>query len=380
MKARRSILQRLPRQKDTNAGLWMDRFLSHQTESKSGAQGQENADESSGTAKAKAELLQQLSTLEIPMGYRAAIADRRRSLESLCLTAEAAAVGRLIIGIGQKGPLEVGLHLDHTWGVPVLPGSALKGLCAATAHHLLHDKDWRKSSPNGESSPGPSQAWLFGTIERIGQVIFHDAWWVPGPEEMHLPIYKDVMTVHHPDYYQGKSVAQKPGPDVPPPSDMDSPIPVSFASVTGTFLIAVEGDLEWTKAALSILKIGLRELGLGAKTNAGYGRMELDFESEVERRVSEAARAQAAAAKEAERQKRQQEDAEKQLPGVIKRLNLGSAANLVPEWLGRLKGPRRRSFAQRAVEKLTRKSLKGKTDQWAVDLLSAESAPACDKE
>src|SRR5262249_5571079 len=35
---------------------------------------------------------------------------------------------RLIVGLGNKGVIEAGLRLHHTYGVPLIPGSALKGL------------------------------------------------------------------------------------------------------------------------------------------------------------------------------------------------------------------------------------------------------------
>lgn len=389
MEARRHILQSLKPTESTHAGLWMDRFLEEQTTAKNDKTPDEKKDSQPDAAESvagqRAKLIQQLGKIRVPIGYKAAFRLRELDFERLksaqhgaCTIAET--TGRLIIGIGQKTPLEVGLHLDHTWGVPVLPGSALKGLCSATAHLLLADQQWRKPKPSVDGAPTTSREWLFGTVKHIGHVVFHDAWWCPLPEAQTLPIHQDVMTVHHPDYYQGKRVSKDPGADIVPPSDMDSPNPISFASVTGKFLIAIEGEPEWCEAALGILKIGLRELGLGAKTNAGYGRMKLDFVSEAERQADETARGQAAAAKEVERQQRQNEADAAVLPNVIKRLSLGSAANTVPDWLGRLRGPLRQQFAQRAIEQLTSKALKGRTDKWAIDLLAAAAAPAQGKD
>uniref|UniRef100_UPI002ADE6D8E RAMP superfamily CRISPR-associated protein n=1 Tax=Thermoflexus sp. TaxID=1969742 RepID=UPI002ADE6D8E len=40
--------------------------------------------------------------------------------------------GRLIVGLGRKGPLEVGFTF-HRYGFPVLPGSSLKGLARTWA-------------------------------------------------------------------------------------------------------------------------------------------------------------------------------------------------------------------------------------------------------
>ena len=36
--------------------------------------------------------------------------------------------GRMVLGLSSESPFEVGLRLHHTYGTPVIPGSALKGL------------------------------------------------------------------------------------------------------------------------------------------------------------------------------------------------------------------------------------------------------------
>ena len=64
---------------------------------------------------------------------------------------------------------------------------------------------------------------------------FHDALWIPDGDR--LPLDLDVMTVHHPDYYQGKDDA--------PPADWDSPNPVAFVSAHGKYLLRSTGPEEW---------------------------------------------------------------------------------------------------------------------------------------
>jgi CRISPR-associated protein Cmr6 len=75
-----------------------------------------------------------------------------------------------------------------------------------------------------------------------------------------------VITVHHPDYYQG-------GKDAP--ADWDSPNPVSLLSATGNYLIALAGPSVWVDAAFRILELALAEQGVGAKTSSGYGRLRM---------------------------------------------------------------------------------------------------------
>lgn len=260
MDCRRAIFQNLSAPQSAHAGLWMDKFLSSQTE--------RNSTDGIGD---KQKLIEQVAQLQIPEGYREAFELRERSLKaSNALVALAAVQGRMAVGLGAKGSLETGLRLEHTWGVPVIPGSALKGLAAATANLVVEDHDqWKKpegwpAAARGKSAPTSFQ-YLFGTTDGSGHVIFQDAWWKP--EGSKLPIHLDVMTVHHPAYYQQGSAS---------PSDFDSPIPIPFASVSGKFLVALEGEEEWLKAAFQLLEIGLAEFGIGAKTSSGYGRLALE--------------------------------------------------------------------------------------------------------
>ncbi len=93
----------------------------------------------------------------------------------------------------------------------------------------------------------------------------------------------DMMKPHHGSYYMTPDDGHKP---VPEPTDFDSPVPVPFLSVKGTFLIAIakrdkrlpDNCLE--QASLLVTQ-SLAEWGIGGKTNADYGRLKL--ESEVPR-------------------------------------------------------------------------------------------------
>lgn len=261
----------------SHAGLWIDKFLSSQP------MNGENGDAARG---ARGNHLRMAAGIRYPEGYEKAFERRLRLFDTTAdlhwndndsvgaedaaedftvVVAEAKSRGRLVVGLGEESVLEVGIHLDHTWGVPVIPGSALKGLAAAAARQLVEDESWRES--------GESYRCLFGSTDEQGEVAFLDAWWKP--EKANFPLHLDVMTVHHAEYYQSKSAA---------PSDTDSPVPIPFLSTTGTFVLAVEGPGEWCDAALELLRIGLDKLGIGAKTNSGYGRMTLRWPTAEERR------------------------------------------------------------------------------------------------
>jgi len=56
-------------------------------------------------------------------------------------TFELALASRLLVGHGNASATEVGLSVHHTWGVPVIPGSALKGLLSHYIDAVYGPKD-----------------------------------------------------------------------------------------------------------------------------------------------------------------------------------------------------------------------------------------------
>ncbi|MBX3015608.1 MAG: type III-B CRISPR module RAMP protein Cmr6 [Caldilineaceae bacterium] len=170
--------------------------------------------------------------------------------------------GRMVIGLGAESVLETSVALHRTYGVPYIPGSALKGLSAAYAHQRLKDPKWKKG--------GEAHQVLFGDTTTAGYITFYDALYIPGSQKEDKPLHADVITVHHPKYYQGGQAA---------PADWDSPTPIPFLSATGSYLIALStspGADAWVDVAYEILGNALTEMGIGAKTSSGYGRMKLE--------------------------------------------------------------------------------------------------------
>lgn len=218
--------------------------------------------------------------------YQKAYLRWRRDLEAfpyaMC-QAEMGTCGRLIVGLGTPSALETGISLHHTYGVPYLPGTALKGLAAHYCDQVwgwgedgdVRFRKHRERSPDDpargkELAPGDAYAVLFGTTEDAGHITFHDAWYIPRSVKS---LVRDVMTPHHMAYYGEKNGAA--------PTDFDEPNPVSFLSVNGSFLLAVSCDLEpketagrqWAELALTLLSQALEEWGIGGKTSSGYGRL-----------------------------------------------------------------------------------------------------------
>ncbi len=171
---------------------------------------------------------------------------------------------RLIVGLGNKGVIEVGLRLHHTYGVPLIPGSALKGLAAHYCHEVYGAAD--EQYHQGRSYYNL----LFGTKDDGGVIRFEDGWIHPD-SLADQGLLADVMAPHHQKWQTEEDVA---------PTDFESPIPVPFLSVAGCFHVAIcwqgpeHAQAEaWTKRAMELLKAALVEWGIGGKTSSGYGQL-----------------------------------------------------------------------------------------------------------
>ncbi len=181
--------------------------------------------------------------------------ERLESLPGTVILATFRAEGRKVVGIGAPNVLQNSLTMNRVWGMPLIPGSALKGLAS---HYAA-------SMPDDELSQKQREA-LFGTTEDAGYLIWLDAWHVP--DLARSPFAPDVVTPHHGKYYQD--------PANNPPWDFDDPIPSYFLSARGTFLVAIQApDDERARTAMTLLRRALAEWGIGAKISTGYGRMEL---------------------------------------------------------------------------------------------------------
>jgi CRISPR-associated protein Cmr6 len=204
------------------------------------------------------------------------------------------ATSRLLVGHGNPSPTEVGLTLHRTWGVPVIPGSSLKGLLASYVETVYGPDDpdhpgpeeadrepfagvgWNEQGNRLVRPPGTAYRRLFGAPDvdgaadgaSRGEVIVHDALWVPDKEP---PLARDVLTVHQRTYY-----SEEPGSKAWP-NDYDSPIPVAFLTVrpSARFLVAISGPPALLGVAEDCLRGALAGRGVGGKTAAGYGRIEL---------------------------------------------------------------------------------------------------------
>ncbi len=167
---------------------------------------------------------------------------------------------KLSIGLGYPTPTETSLQIHHTYGVPYIPSSAIKGVL----RHWL--EQWKvinyiASVPLAEVF-GKTKGRNDGYSSR-GKVIFFDAF----PEKVEVDL--DIINVHYPKYYAG----------LEPPHDAQNPNPVHFPVVVkGEFKFIVGSkDLgnEVLNTLMHELKEALATIGIGAKTRSGYGRFEI---------------------------------------------------------------------------------------------------------
>ena len=255
-----------------NPGLLLQRFLTADATGANGDPAERHALLAATIQATRAEGLRSL--------YRQAFDQWTRSFpdDPLNPFVDLRTTGRLIVGLGSESVLETGIRLHSTYGLPVIPGSGFKGLAAHYSDHVWgqrhladdakgENKAFRREGPDDEHQ---FHKLLFGTTADGGVIAFHDAWILPeclGNSGLEL----DVMTPHHPRWQTNAAA----------PTDFDSPIPVAFLSVCGTFRVRLSwagpvGHSQsgaWTTLAMSLLKEALAEWGVGGKTSSGYGRL-----------------------------------------------------------------------------------------------------------
>lgn len=250
------------------------------------------------------EWLKKLAEIKIDDDYKNFFKTWKQSLDDVyTLTATFTLESRLLLGHGEPSAAEVGLKVHHTWGVPVIPGSALKGLL----HHYLtitYDDDHNFKGVTWDGSritkgPGKAIHALFGGPEATGDgptdkaaagfVTFHDALYKPGSAPENQPYAADVLTVHQKSYNDSKGDK--------PPNDYDSPTPIGFLTVRPKvqFLVALSGPEKFVELAFQKLDDALKEWGIGGKTSAGYGRMNGNVKKMIEKRREEEKRQKAMA-------------------------------------------------------------------------------------
>ncbi len=170
---------------------------------------------------------------------------------------------RMYTELSAGNTLETGASTHHTYGMPMLAGSAIKGAVRSYTENLFE----KNNQPNKENILNI----LFGSgdeetdSDNAGYIIWHDAWWIPN--EVNKPFVSEIVTVHHQQYYDGK---------LDEALDMESPTPNQQIAIQGGFYFTLQGDDKWVNFAKELLVAVLKNQGMGAKGSSGYGYFELD--------------------------------------------------------------------------------------------------------
>ncbi|MFC1642672.1 type III-B CRISPR module RAMP protein Cmr6 [Myxococcota bacterium] len=187
---------------------------------------------------------------------------RRRGLA--VVSWEGMLIWRMATGLGTDHPTENGFSFDHATGLPVIPGTSVKGLCRAAAPLL----DWETELIERLFGPEKVTAESPG---RRGEAIFFDASPVSWPR-----LEVDIANSHHPEYYGNSGTASDADRRKKPkePVETEDPNPVNFLTVAegAQFLFSLLAPHEDKVRVHELLQSALRDVGIGVKTAVGYGR------------------------------------------------------------------------------------------------------------
>ena len=202
---------------------------------------------------------------------------------------------RLIVGLGGDHVLETNMTLHHIYGIPYIPGSAVKGVL----RHWWLQEDF--DNKEDKALKDKNFLDLFGSQKQRGKVQFLDAY-----PNSNVRLATDIMNPHYPNYYGGTE----------PPTDSQNPVPINFLTVEQTtfrFAFLAEDQRLLDKLKMRF-EDALELKGIGAKTAVGYGYFrdfkEMDI---IKREVEKQRKAERLLAeKQAEKQRLKKEETERQ--------------------------------------------------------------------
>lgn len=156
----------------------------------------------------------------------------------------------LLVGSGYAHPklkendddFQLGFFFDHTTGLPIISGSSIKGVLKNVAKHEDFMQDIY-----GQTIPLD--------IFEDGETVFYDAFILSSSNKNNEIFGSDYITSHHSDEPNGV---------------LKDPNPIKFLKILPnvTFRFQFQCDDKY----LDIFKKIIIDLGLGAKTNVGYGK------------------------------------------------------------------------------------------------------------
>lgn len=204
-------------------------------------------------------------------------------------------IHRLLVGIGTPTTYGIGLTIHPLYGLPIIPGSSIKGAARSALEPSLEAGDtldslWNWLHPGeqvqlppllrclAECPAKPLIDCLFGASTvgdpGAGFIVFQDA--VPLAIPTTGPFQLDVATPHYGAYYTATPASA--------PNDRGNPTPVRFPvvreGITFCFPLRLTSwarDLDpqaqdaWLTIAAAILHYTMTSQGIGGKRGVGYG-------------------------------------------------------------------------------------------------------------
>lgn len=195
----------------------------------------------------------------------------RKNLEEKfnCISFIGSVNDKMVIGLGNQSVFETDITLHHTYGIPYIPGQAIKGVFRNYIIQEYFSSDEKNAIQNKNFEL------IFGGKNCAGKVVFQDVF-----PRNNFNIALDVMTPHYKLYYDKENSL---------PLDSDSPTPIYFLVIKDTefeFNVAIDKSIsneKWNSTDASGLDEFITEnlietltfQGIGAKTSVGYGYFDI---------------------------------------------------------------------------------------------------------
>ena len=226
------------------------------------------------------------------------LADLNKSFKDSVVTFEATLGSRMMVNLAGGVVENAGIALDRCFGLPLIPGSAVKGITRVQALWEIHEAkgdeklyllrqamllfgygahDLRGDRGDFGWAGGEIQAQA--VADQIGAQDFKGcACFLPAYPTTPATLVVDMVNPHYPQYYSGKCPTAK---------DNEKPIPNYFPAVEAGSVFGFAALLNRVPALPNITAAGLlaqvkqwleravTRKGVGAKTAAGYGWFEL---------------------------------------------------------------------------------------------------------
>jgi CRISPR type III-B/RAMP module RAMP protein Cmr6 len=225
------------------------------------------------------------------------LADLSKSFAGRVVTFEATLGARLLVNLAGGVIENAGIALDRCFGLPFIPGSAVKGIARAQALWEIHEAQAADKErllrlamllfgygandikAKGDFAWAGSAATAKAIADEIGSNDFKGcACFLPAYPTTPPVLVVDMVNPHYPDYYRGRRDRA---------TDDESPVPNYFPAVEAgaAFGFAVLLNRVPTGNGISAddllgqakqwLERAVTRKGVGAKTAAGYGWFEL---------------------------------------------------------------------------------------------------------